>query len=706
MAFKLTGVFERKSKAAGASGTGTARSGFLTGSLPVIGRYALDKQFRILGALFLLMVTSATLLIFGYVRQTTEDSTYLEIALEMKTLSQQLAKSASQAVQGNAQGFEQLERGRDRFGESLKLLKEGGVRNIDKINVDPSPESVQPLVHDVEANWQTFLKNTNAILAQKKGLMELRRHEENVDQAVPRLHRLTQEVMTLVDLNSKDPRMGVFVRQMEADLKNYDFQQAASQLSTDKPNQPVPLMLGKNAEHFGRALKALAEGDPALGMKRVEDPAARDVLLELKTQSGAFKTAVDAILKDFKALAAAKQASRDILALSDDLLTEVTKLTEAYDAFREGRSVLLIAAAIFGFLAVAILLLIGKIFFDDAKRRLLASEQETRRNQEAILRLLDEMGSLAEGDLTVRAVVTEDITGAIADSVNFTVEELRTLVAGINKVSALLAEGTQSARGISGQLLEAAQKQSRQIIATTAQVTQMAQSINEVSSNAAECASVAEQSLAAAEKGKHAVQDSIAGMNDIRNQIQETAKQIKRLGESSQEIGEIVELIADITEQTNVLALNAAIQAASAGEAGRGFTVVAEEVQRLAERSAEATKQIGAIVKNIQTDTQETVSAMEKSTEGVVEETKRSDAAGQALVEIERVSKNLAQLIATISASTQSQAASAQSVACIMQDILDITAQTTKGTEGTAVSMQQIATLAGELKNSVAGFKL
>jgi twitching motility protein PilJ len=362
-----------------------------------------------------------------------------------------------------------------------------------------------------------------------------------------------------------------------------------------------------------------------------------------------------------------------------------------------------------GFLALIIaaaMYLIGKrqvTATNDAMRLL---EEDGQNNQLAVLELLDEMGDLSEGDLTVRAQVKESITGAIADSVNYTIDSLRDVVTEINRATEQVNSATGAAQGTSTALLEAAEMQSQQIADTTQAVNGMTSSILQVSTNANQAAEVAQRSLQAASQGSQAVQNTIAGMNGIREQIQETSKRIKRLGESSQEIGEIVELISDITEQTNILALNAAIQAASAGEAGRGFTVVAEEVQRLAERSSEATKQIGAIVKTIQTDTNSAVAAMEKSTEGVVEGARLSDAAGQALTEIETVTNNLARLIQSISTATEAQTEAASLVTQNMQQIQEITTLTTDGTKQTTESIVQLTALADDLRKSVAGFKL
>ncbi|MCL2591242.1 MAG: methyl-accepting chemotaxis protein [Betaproteobacteria bacterium] len=408
-----------------------------------------------------------------------------------------------------------------------------------------------------------------------------------------------------------------------------------------------------------------------------------------------------------------KAASDALSRHSDTLHDGLSKLSETFAQAADITGMLSRLIVGCAFAALIVLLIVTKVYRTEVNtrqanldRQRQHSEEERNHTQAAILRLMNEMGDLADGDLTIRTTVSEDITGAIADSVNYTIEELAALVSRINDAAGRVTTATQTAQHTSAELLDATERQSHQIEDAGATVQNMAQQMITASERALHTAQVARRSLESARKGADSVENTIRGMNAIREKIQETSKRIKRLGESSQEIGEIVELISDITEQTNVLALNAAIQAASAGDAGRGFTVVAEEVQRLAERSAEATKQIAAIVKTIQTDTQDAVGAMENATRDVVEGARLSDAAGQALAEMGQVSMDAAHLIEQISTDTQNQAAEAIRVAESMKEILGITEQTTHGTKQTAESVGQLADLAIELKGSVSGFKV
>ncbi len=359
-----------------------------------------------------------------------------------------------------------------------------------------------------------------------------------------------------------------------------------------------------------------------------------------------------------------------------------------------------------GMVCLILLLVFANKWGSKVKQQLAAVDEQNRRNQQAILLLLDEMTNLAEGDLTVHTTVTEDITGAIADSVNYSIDALRNLVNTINNTSKQVASAADVTHDSTQKLTTSSEKQAREIANVTSAVSEMAKSIEQVSGHAKSSAEVAQQSVNIAHKGAQAVSRTIDGMDTIREQIQETSKRIKRLGESSQEIGDIVGLIDEIADQTNILALNAAIQASTAGEAGRGFAVVADEVQRLAERAGTATKQIEALVKTIQSDTNEAVISMEQSTSNVVSGARLAENAGEALVEIESVSDNLAALIQNITDATDKQTIAASNVTKTMNVIQEITMQTSDGASNTASWVGKLKNLAQELKRSVAGFKL
>jgi len=670
--------------------------------LPLIGRYPMATQFQVLGTLaglfLVLMLGSITL----DTLRRGDIATFTNIASQLQFHTQRLAKSAGLAARGDARTFSELQDSRDEFQRYLDVLNDGGFAYNSNVPSARISEELISRLTELTKRYQDASNSATAILSTQKDLTNLGRNVAQVRAGAEELAGLSQQLTAALQQSGTNPTQVLKINRMTFIAERLG-RGAAEVLGAEVIDPEVPFLMGKDTNDFRDIVKALESGSDAMGIGAVGGEN-RARVAKLRESFGAFEENIKPILENVQKLVSARQSGRSLQQGSEQLLSNVEQIQNALAA--ENRNLLLILALVFGVAMLMALALMAYLYLVNERARSQQSELENKRNQEAILRLLNEMGDLADGDLTIRAKVTEDITGAIADSMNYTIDELRALVTGVNNASTQVSAKSQQAQAVSARLLDAAEKQSREIQSTTEQVLSVATTLSSVSTNAEESSKVALRSLAAADKGRLAVQDSISGMNDIREQIQETSKRIKRLGESSQEIGEIVELISDITEQTNVLALNAAIQAASAGEAGRGFSVVAEEVQRLAERSAEATKQIGAIVKTIQADTQDAVAAMEKSTTGVVEGAKLSDAAGQALTEIDSVTKNLADLIERISSDTQAQAASANKVARNMQDILEINRQTTAGTQQTASSIKELAEVASDLKASVSGFKL
>ena len=671
--------------------------------LPWIGDRPITTQMQVLGSIALVLLALTALMVFEDTTARTRNATYVTIASQMQFHTQRLAKAAGLAARGQQASFPQVQDSRDEFANYLGVLRNGGFAFGENVPSAATNEELISRLEELAQRWPESSNAASAILAARADLVALAQNISQIRVGSEEMATLSQELTGLMTQSGSAPAQVLRANRLTF-LSERLGRGSAEILGSEVIDPEVPFLIGKDTNDMRELLKALETGSDALGIAAIRDAEARAKLAQLKQQFAGFEQNVGPILRELQKLVSARQAGASLVAASEQLQAAVGRLQEALQAERP--IVAFIGVIVFASLLVIVLLVTGLVFLADTRRAAASAENENKRNQEAILRLLNEMGDLADGDLTVKAQVTEDITGAIADSMNYTIDELRTLVAGVNSAAISVTQKTAQAQSISAELLGAAERQSREIEETTAQVLQVSRSISEVSSTAEEGARVAQRSLAAADKGRLAVENSISGMNDIREQIQETSKRIKRLGESSQEIGEIVELISDITEQTNVLALNAAIQAASAGEAGRGFSVVAEEVQRLAERSGEATKQIGAIVKTIQADTQDAVAAMEKSTQGVVEGAKLSDAAGQALSEIDSVTKNLARLIQQISEATHIQANATNKVAQNMQDILEITRQTTRGTQQTAGSIRDLAAVAQELKSSVAGFKL
>src|SRR5438552_1052391 len=701
--FSETRIQDAAAATAAVAGTG----------LPLIGRLPVAEQQRILGGTVLLGLIGLVIMTVSSLNSATKGAAQVGASGQALMQSQRLAKSVSQALIGSPQAFPEVRESTEVLAKNVRGLKTGeGDLAAAPAGVQDALDPMLPLVDRAE-------KNANTVIAQQKILTQ-------VGQALRAINRQSSDLLeTAETISSLKLQQEATAAELSAVgqlvMLTQRIGKSANEFLTMEGVSPEAVfLLGKDLNSFREIAQGLSDGNQELRLPPTKDPQTKERLVALLKQYEETRTQAGAILGNLQGLVSAREAQSAIIADSEPLRKGLEVVQEKLGK-ETGFSGLALAFLILSALVMAaggggFLRLYVR---DQAQRAALAEnqrleaerqEQEAKRvndaNQAAILRLMNELQTVAEGDLTQQATVTEDITGAIADSVNYTVEELRTLVSQVQGTVGRVTETTQQVEATSTELLAASTEQLREIRDTGESVLQMAGRINEVSAQAQETATVARQSLDAAETGLKAVQNTIGGMNSIRDQIQETSKRIKRLGESSQEIGEITELISDITEQTNVLALNAAIQAASAGEAGRGFSVVAEEVQRLAERSRDATRQIAALVKTIQTDTQDAVAAMERSTQGVVEGTRLTDAAGTALGDIDRVSRQLADLIAHISNQALREAESANVVAANIQHIFAVTEQTGEGTRSTAQMVRELSKSAEELKQSVARFKV
>jgi len=684
-------------------------------TLPILGSNTVAYFQRLLWVMFGLSLAVLGVMVLYAVSKGDRIAQQMEATGSSLMQSQRLAKSVSQALVGGEKAFPDVADSSGVLAKSVHGMKIGDEQmRLDALSADYQGEldKIVPFVDRAE-------KNASMVLSQQKILTQVGAALRLINRQSSDLLEIAQTILDL-KLKQNAPSADISAAGQLVMLTQRIGKSSNEFLTVEGVSPEAVFLLGKDLNSFKELAQGLLDGSSELRLTASKDPNTRAQLTDLIKLFEETRTQAGAILGNLQGLVSAREAQSSIIADSEALrrsLEELQSKLSSHTGLGAVSLTTLIGSALLALLCAGGLSYVQLL--DSRKRQVAAEvqrvdaerqEHEAKRvndaNQAAILRLMNELQTVAEGDLTQEATVTEDITGAIADSVNYTVEELRSLVGNVQNTAARVAQTTLDVDTTSTELLAASNEQLHEIRETGRSVVEMASRINDVSVQAQESASVARQSLQAAEVGLQAVQNAIGGMNSIRDQIQETSKRIKRLGESSQEIGEITELISDITEQTNVLALNAAIQAASAGEAGRGFSVVAEEVQRLAERSADATRQIAALVKAIQTDTQDAVGAMERSTQGVVEGAKLSDNAGTALTEIDQVSRRLSDLIEQISNSTSREANLANVVAENIQHIFAVTEQTGEGTRSTAAQVRELSKMAEELRQSVARFKI
>jgi len=670
------------------------------------GGVSRERGYTALIVLLLIAIGFAALDFFLLNQKNGEDRQAIALTTQIQVLSQQTAKFALESADGNTDSFKELESTRNSIDSAVQRLNKGDPKSGMQPYSDNSATPAGRAVSALDASWKQLDADIGKILSNKAVVVDSGQRANTLSQQMPLLNSSMEQVVNILQQRngSSEQMLGTSRQMLSADRIIRRVQEV---LQGGDNAQSAADGLSRDAQLYGSVLKGLIAGNPDSGVKPIGDANARKILTDM---DASWTTLADPVAKLVAAagnLADVKHAGNQASLDSQTVLLRANDLSEQIGKLPLRRLFPNVWWGLLGAIAaVAFALLLVITLVRDQRKRFASSTELNQRNQEAIMRLLDEMGSLAEGDLTVKTTVSEDITGAIADSVNYAIDELRSLVTTINETSEQVSSSAQETQTTARHLANAAEQQAQQISSATSAINQIVSSMDIVSKDSAESADVAERSVKIASHGAEVVRETISGMDSIRDQIQETSKRIKRLGESSQEIGSIVELINDIAEQTNILALNAAIQAASAGEAGRGFAVVADEVQRLAERSTSATKRIETLVQTIQSDTNEAVNSMEQTTAEVVAGARLAEDAGSALGDIERVSHDLSALIQNISTAAREQSAAATDVSHSMNAIQEITSQTSQGASQTADSIGTLAQLASDLRRSVAHFKL
>jgi twitching motility protein PilJ len=670
------------------------------------GGVSRERGYTALIVLLLIAIGFAALDFFLLNQKNGEDRQAIALTTQIQVLSQQTAKFALESSDGNTDSFKELESTRNAIDSAVQRLKKGdpnsGMQPYADNNATPAGRAVNAL----DASWKQLDAAISKILSNRAVVLDSGQRAGTLSQQMPLLNSSMEQVVNILQQRngSAEQMLGTSRQMLSADRIIRRVQEV---LQGGDNAQSAADGLSRDAQLYGNVLKGLIEGNPDSGVRPINDANARKILTDMDASWAQLAEPVAKLVSAAGNIADVKRAGNQASLDSQTVLLRANDLSEQIGKLPLRRLFPNVWWGLLGAIAaVAFALLLVITLVRDQRRRFAQSTELNQRNQEAIMRLLDEMGSLAEGDLTVKTTVSEDITGAIADSVNYAIDELRSLVTTINETSEQVSSSAQETQTTARHLADAAEQQAQQISSATSAINQIVSSMDIVSKDSAESADVAERSVKIASHGAEVVRETISGMDSIRDQIQETSKRIKRLGESSQEIGSIVELINDIAEQTNILALNAAIQAASAGEAGRGFAVVADEVQRLAERSTSATKRIETLVQTIQSDTNEAVNSMEQTTAEVVAGARLAEDAGSALGDIERVSHDLSALIQNISTAAREQSAAATDISVSMNAIQEITSQTSQGASQTADSIGTLAQLASDLRRSVAHFKL
>jgi twitching motility protein PilJ len=659
--------------------------------------------------LAVLLIIALALLVATLVHigsSASDNEAYLLNTLEQQRVVEESLRYLDAAASGDMDAFPLLSSTREEYEMLIGELKNGNSAT----GLSPSPAVVRSSLNTVENAWLEMRGQVDGLLNSEE---KVRETSSLIDTTMQQLQQIQEGILRVVLRLEKisAPKSQVYLAIHQLHVSERLLRHLGGLFNSNDRTPRSFESIGQDAASLSQVLDGMVAGNTVLGIDRVEDDEARAELGKLADIISQGHGNSVAIITQMALLGPVLDSLSEVGRVSEQLDAALKGLFESYrlvpgrmsiSGIRVGPRLASILAVISGLLTI---LIMARLVTDSNCKDPEELVEYEQYRQEAMA-LLDELADLTDGDLTVRASESSEVTGMLATPINYTIQQLGDLVTAIQGATASMRGNTRLTRQAALVLEQQMKKQVEMGADVSDRVGKLEVEMQQVVSAARESVSVASESGNLAAEGSRVAGNTIESMSRVRGQIQDTARRIKRLGESSQQIGEITELIEDIAEQTNILAMNAAMQAASAGEAGRGFAIIVDEVQRLAERSTEATHQIEALVSSIQTDTRDAVESMETSTGAIVQGARLAEDTGKMLDSINAVSEKTVHITQTLLERADARSQAIVELGVIVNSISKSAVSAQKDTRLAKSAMQEFDRLTTDLQEAISGFRL
>jgi len=615
----------------------------------------------------------------------------------------EIIKFSSESKKSVEDNFTQLKSSRDKFKETLNLIVHGDPES--DISNTTTPEQYNESLNNIIILWEDHQKHIDTLISSERSIRITEKFIKAANAAIPKIEEASEEIITQLIKQDAHQKL-IFIASYQL-LLAQRINTGINQIDLDETNVSETIKTLKiDAKAFRDALEGMLKGDRRNNISRITAKPLRTRISNTLSTFATLEELISRLKEQSIKLDNLRVAKKALIDHSDNLLNSINELIEIYENNVNTKNIVNVVGYTFGAISLALLLWLAIAINRITRTELTLKEKSNKKTVDAIKLLQNEIAPIAKGDLTTNTTVAPGITEPIAEMINFTINSLRQLVRNIDSMAIHVSETAEETQSTAIKLARASDQQAQQLTSVAETVNKMSQSFDVVAKQSEESTQLSNKAVNMAEQGGLAVRNTIRGMHIIKEDIYDTSNRIKRLGESSQEIGAVVELINGIADQTNILALNAAIKASVAGEGGQSFTMVADEVQQLAERVTQATQKIESLVKSIQLDTSQAVVSMEQSIGNVINGTKLAEDAGDALLRIETVSAHLAEFINNVSAATLTLTETSTHTSQTMNAIKNLTDSNLINTKQTAALTAKLAELAQEQRAAIHGFKL